>query len=136
MRLAAEVNKYLDTAAPWFEIKKDKGLAAKSIYTAIQAIDWLKIIFSPFLPHTSQALHTYLGYDKPIFGTLATREVEDDLSTHTVMLYDPGESLTAGEVDIWLPNKLEPGKSFNKPEPLFKKLDETIIEEERSRLGH
>jgi methionyl-tRNA synthetase len=136
MRLAAEVNKYLDSAAPWFEIKENKGQAAKSIYTAMQAIDWLKIIFSPFLPHTSQVLHTYLGYDKPLFGTLVTREVDDDLSVHTVMLYDPGESLSAGEEDLWLPIRMESGKVFKKPQPLFKKLDETIIEEERAKLGH
>jgi len=135
MRLAAEVNKYLDTAAPWFEIKEDKAEAAKSIYTAMQAIDWLKIIFSPFLPHTSQKLHEYLRYDKPIFGELVTQEVSDDLSTHTVMLYDPDDSLTAGDVDLWQPAELIPGKAFNQPSPLFQKLDASIVEEERERLG-
>jgi methionyl-tRNA synthetase len=135
MRLAAEVNKYLDSAAPWFEIKEDKSQAAKSIYTAMQAIDWLKIIFSPFIPHTSEKLHDYLGYKNPIFGTLVTREVEDDLSTHKVMLYEAGDSLSAGEDDLWQPVELEPGKTFNKPQPLFQKLDESIVEEERARLG-
>jgi methionyl-tRNA synthetase len=135
MRLAAEVNKYLDTSAPWFEIKEDKDQAAKSIFTAMQAIDWLKIIFAPFLPHTSEKLHGYLGYDRPIFGQLVTREVEDSLSTHTVMLYEPGESLTAGEDDLWQPTELEPGKGFNPPSPLFQKLDASIVDEERARLG-
>lgn len=135
MRLAAEVNKYLDTAAPWFEIKEDKNEAAKSIYTAMQAIDWLKILFSPFLPHTSQKLHECLGYGRPIYGQLVTREVEDDLSTHRVMLYDPADSLTAGETDLWQPVELTPGKAFMPPSPLFKKLDASIVGEERSRLG-
>lgn len=135
MRLAAEVNKYLDTSAPWFEIKEDKTQAAKSIYTAMQAIDWLKIIFSPFLPHSSEKLHQFLGYENPIFGTLTTQEVDDDLSTHTVMLYDSQESLTAGETDLWLPDELTPGKAFLEPKPLFKKLDWGIVEEERARLG-
>ncbi len=35
MRLASEVNKYLDQAAPWFEIKTDKGAAGTSIFTAL-----------------------------------------------------------------------------------------------------
>ncbi len=39
LRLAAEVNKYLDNVAPWFEIKQDKANAAKSIYTALRAIE-------------------------------------------------------------------------------------------------
>jgi methionyl-tRNA synthetase len=135
MRLAAEVNKYLDSSAPWFEIKEDKTQAAKSIYTAMQAIDWLKFLFSPFLPHTSQQLHDTLGYEQPLFGDLITREVEDDLGTHTVMLYELGKALTAGEDDLWQPTKLTPGAPFNKPEPLFAKLDASIVEEERGRLG-
>jgi methionyl-tRNA synthetase len=135
MRLAGEVNKYLDTSAPWFEIKEDKDQAAKSIYTAMQAIDWLKVIFSPFLPHTSEQLNTFLGYDKPLFGSLGTDVITDALSNHTVMLYNPGESLTAKGDDLWHPDELKPGKAFKKPAPLFKKLDESIVEEERGRLG-
>ena len=136
MRLAAEVNKYLDTAAPWFEIKEDKEQAAKSIYTAMQAIDWLKVIFSPFLPHTSQQLHETFGYMRPLFGNLVTQQVADELSTHTVMQYEPGEALTNGEEDLWQPSELIPGRLFNQPNPLFKKLDASIVEEERARLGN
>ena len=136
MRLAAEVNKYLDSAAPWFEVKDDKDQAAKSIYTALQAIDWLKVIFSPFLPHSSEQLHAFLGYDDPMFGELTTEEVTDKLSTHTVMLYHPEGALTGKGEDLWKPLTLEPGKAFRKPSPLFKKLDASIVEEERSRLGN
>ncbi|HOM67891.1 MAG TPA: methionine--tRNA ligase [Brevefilum fermentans] len=136
MRLAGEVNKYLDSTGPWFEIKTDKDAAAKSIYTAMQAIDWLKIIFAPFLPHTCEKLHAYLGHEQPIFGQLVTREIEDDLGTHTVLLYEPGESLSATGEDLWQPIELVPGKAFKQPAPLFKKLDESIVAEERARLGN
>ena len=135
MRLAAEVNKYLDSAAPWFEIKEDKTAAAKTIYTAMQAIDWLKIIFSPFLPHTSEKLHQFLGYDRSIFGGLVTQDVTDDLSTHTVMLYDAEGALSGEGEDLWTPGELTPGKSFEKPAPLFEKLDASIVADERERLG-
>jgi len=77
-----------------------------------------------------------LGYERPLFGNLVTRGVEDDLSTHTVMLYEPGEALTNGEEDLWQPDELIPGKPFKKPEPLFTKLDASIVEEERARLGN
>ncbi len=136
MRLATEVNKYLDTSAPWFEIRQDKAEAAKSVYTAMQASDWLKLLFSPFLPHTSENLHKFLGYDKPIYGELITREVTDDLSTHTVMLYEPGEALSANKADLWEPVELAPGKTFLQPSPLFQKLDHSIVDEERAKLGH
>ncbi len=112
MRLAAEVNKYLDTSAPWFEIKTDKAEAAKSVYTAMQAIDWLKIIFSPFIPHSCEKLHGYLGYEGSLFGELVTQEVEDELSSHTVMLYESGDSLAAGDDDVWKANRVNPREGF------------------------
>ncbi|MGD8456750.1 MAG: hypothetical protein PVF83_10220 [Anaerolineales bacterium] len=31
----------------------------------------------------------------------------------------------------WALMKLEPGKTFHKPKPLFQKLDEAVAEEER-----
>ena len=56
-------------------------------------------------------------------------------STHTVMLYEAGESLSAGDDDLWQPTDLTPGKAFNQPSPLFQKLDAGIVAEERARLG-
>jgi len=136
MSLATEVNKYLDTNAPWFEIKSDKDQAAKSVYTAMQAIDWLKILFSPFIPHTSEKLHTYLGYEKPLFGLQATRKIIDDLGSHEILTYDDSGSLSGEEFDLWLSMVLTPGKKINQPSALFAKLDHSIVEEERSRLGN
>ncbi len=130
MRLATEVNKYLDEMAPWFEIKEDKGTAATTVYTALRAIDSLKIIFAPFLPFTSERLNTYLGYEKPIFGQQVVETEEDDLGEHTVLRYKSGQA--AGR---WEPSSLQPGRAFQKPKPLFKKLDASLAEEERSRLG-
>lgn len=135
MALASEVNKYLDTHAPWFEIKTDKQQAAKSVYTALQAIDWLKVMFSPFLPQSSQTLHECLAFEQPIFGEQTTRFVEDALSEHLVLGYDAAGSLTGSGADLWQANQLKPGRPFNQPMPLFKKLDHAIVEEERARLG-
>jgi methionyl-tRNA synthetase len=129
-RLASEVNKYLDTAAPWFEIKSDKTGAAKTIFTALKAIDSLKILLSPFLPFTCEKLHTYLGYDQPLFGKQAVESRTDNLGEHTVLRYLP-----ASAVGSWVPSQLAPGKLLRKPEPLYKKLDESIVEEERAKLG-
>jgi len=135
MALAAEVNRYLDTNAPWFEIKTDRAQAAKSVYTAMQAIDWLKVLFSPFLPHTSQKLHEFLGYEKQIFGTQHVKTVEDELGGHSVLSYNATGSLTGSGDSIWKPSRLEPGKPFNEPKPLFKKLEHEIVAAERARLG-
>jgi methionyl-tRNA synthetase len=135
MSLATEVNKYLDVHAPWFEIKADKAEAAKSVFTAIQAIDWLKLMFAPFIPHTSESLHRILGYAQPIFGTQGTRGVEDKLGRHDILVYHPENALSGSGDDLWQPAELAGGKPFNQPQPLVKKLDHSIVEEERARLG-
>ena len=135
MTLASEVNKYLDVHAPWFEIKTDKAEAAKSVYTALQAIDWLKLMFAPFLPHTSQALHDCLANPQPIFGYGYTKSVEDDLGKHLVLEYCDDNAMTSVGQDLWSPVLLPTNKAFKQPVPLFKKLDHGIVEDERSRLG-
>jgi methionyl-tRNA synthetase len=130
VRLATEVNKYLDTNAPWFEIKTDKTQAAKSVYTALRAIDSLKVMFAPFLPYTSEKLHTYLGYDKPLFGAQNTEKVTDDLGEHVILRYQPAEDGAR-----WQPSQLSGGAALQPPQPLFRKLESKIIAEERARLG-
>ena len=135
MRLATEVNKYLDVHAPWFEIKTDRNEAAKSLYTAIQAIDWLKLMFAPFLPDTSERLHQILADEKTLFGTSFTQEVADSLGSHLILGLRHENSLAVEGSDTWVARELEGGKPFNQPAALFKKLDHSIVEEERSRLG-
>jgi methionyl-tRNA synthetase len=131
MRLATEVNKYLDEAAPWFEIKTDKEEASKTIYTAIKAIDSLKTLLSPFLPFTSQKLQEYLGYSEPLFGEQFTESQQDNLGEHTTLRYRP-----SAKDKQWAPSQLQPGQVMKQPGPLFKKLEPSIVEEERARLGN
>jgi methionyl-tRNA synthetase len=130
MRLASEVNKYLDQAAPWKEIKTDKQAAGKTIYTALRVIDSLKVLFAPILPFTCERLHVYLGYDECLFGEQIVEEQTDNLGTHDVLRYLP-----KGAIGHWVPSQLSPGGVFKKPEPLFRKLDKSIVELERARLG-
>ncbi len=134
LRLATEVNRYLDANAPWTAIKTDRNSAALTIYTALRAIDSLKLLFAPVLPFTSEKLHSFFGYETPLFGEQYTQEISDRLGTHTVLRYRH-----AGQIKdlshAWQPSELKPGTKLNQPVPLFKKLDEKVIEEERGRLG-
>ncbi|MEW5867748.1 MAG: methionine--tRNA ligase [Chloroflexota bacterium] len=130
LRLSTEVNKYLDKVAPWFEIKNDKSAAAKSIYTALRAIDSLKLLFAPILPFSSERLHTFLGYSQPLFGEQYFDVQHDDLGEHQVLRYRPGVTH-----DQWKPSQLPAGQPLQKPEPLFRKLEPSVAEEERARLG-
>jgi methionyl-tRNA synthetase len=159
MKLATAVNVYLDVQAPWSAIKTDRDAAAKTIYTALKAIDSLKILFAPFLPFTSEHLHGFLGYETPIFGEQYTEDVIDSLGTHRVLRYrnsalpkehrigmngaggtdassPHGEAPLDGEAPTyWKPSDLKPGAKLNQPGPLFKKLEDKVVEEERARLG-
>jgi methionyl-tRNA synthetase len=130
MRLATEVNKYLDQTSPWFQIKTDKPAAARSIYTALRAIDSLKILLAPFLPFSSERLHTYLGYSTPLYGEQGTEVWKDSLGEHAVLRYHPEKA-----TGKWEPSQLSPGQALQSPQPLFRKLDPKIVEEERLRLG-
>lgn len=130
MRLASEVNKYLDSTAPWQMVKTDKATAGRAIYTALRAIDSLKILFAPFLPFTCDRLHGFMGYEGSLFGSQKTRTVTDNLGEHTVLLYDH-----TGAVGVWEPSRLPVGHVMQQPQPLFRKLDVKIVEEERARLG-
>jgi len=133
MKLATAVNQYLDQTAPWSAIKTDRDEAAKTIYTALKAIDSLKVLFAPFLPFSSERLHGFFGYQIPLFGEQYTEDESDSLGEHRVLRYRAGDARSSTG---WERSRLEPGAKLNQPAPLFKKLDESVIEEERARLGN
>ncbi len=130
MALAREANVYLDRKAPWFQIKEDRAAAATTVYVILQVVDNLKTILSPILPHTAQRLHEYLGYEGRLFGTQQVVEYREETRSHRALTYDHG-----GAVGRWQPSRLPPGQALRKPAPLFKKLDERLIDEEYARLG-
>ena len=132
MKLATVVNQYLDVNAPWSAVKTDKDGAAKTIYTALKAIDSLKVMFAPFIPFTSERLHGFFAYETPLFGEQYTEDVTDAIGTHKVLRYRVGQ---IGNLSQWIPSDLKPGQKLNQPGPLFKKLEVEVIEAERGRLG-
>jgi methionyl-tRNA synthetase len=130
MALAAEVNKYLDITAPWLTIKTDPPTASRACFVALQAIDSLKVLFSPVLPFSAEKLHSYLGYHQPLFGSQYTESIKDNLAEHTILRYDP-----TGATGKWEASTLKSGAILLQPQPLYRKLEPSIIDEERSRLG-
>ena len=130
MALAREVNKYLDTKAPWFQVKEDRVRAGTTLYIALRAIDSLKTLFAPFLPFSSQRVHKMLGYGGDLLGRQVVREYKESERLHQALTYD-ASSLT----EKWKPSQLPVGQAFGPIAPLFEKLDEKIVEEEKARLG-
>jgi methionyl-tRNA synthetase len=105
MGLAQEANRFLDETAPWKALPNDRPGAARSLYTALCAINGLKIALSPYVPFSCERLHAYLGYDTPL--------------------------AEAG----WQLHRLAPGQPLREPEPLFAKLEPSIVEQEEERLA-
>ncbi|MCJ7735929.1 MAG: methionine--tRNA ligase [Anaerolineae bacterium] len=131
MALAREANRYLEEKGPWFQIKEDRQAAATTLYTALHAIDSLKVLFAPFLPFTSQRLHEFLGYDGALFGRSYVETVEEENGRiHDALCYDNSKA-----TGTWQPSELAAGQTLRKPHPLFKKLEGSIVEEELARLS-
>ncbi len=63
MAVARAANRYLDEQAPWKQIKTDREAAGTTIYVMLQVISGLHVLFSPYLPFSSQKLHSYLGFE-------------------------------------------------------------------------
>jgi methionyl-tRNA synthetase len=121
-RLSQRMNQYLNDKAPWQTIKSDPTAAATSLYVALQAIDWLSILWSPILPFSSEKVRHFLGYEERLFGRQFTQRVEDNRGSHLVLRYDNGEAQGR-----WQAETLSPGQKMNAPEALFVKLDEDMM---------
>jgi len=130
MALAREVNRYLEEKGPWFQIRENRQGAATTLYVALRAIDSLKMLFAPFLPFSSQRLHEYLGYEGRLLGGPVIHEFEEEHRRHRVLCYDD-----RGATGRWAPSELPAGQALRSPQPLFRKLEESIVEEELARIG-
>jgi methionyl-tRNA synthetase len=134
MAVARDVNKYLDDTAPWKTIKESPERAATSVYVAMKAIDSLKVLLAPVLPHASAQIHAFLAYEEPLFGAQEIVTYHESTRDHDALIYHPTSSEQAN-VDRWKPSQLEAGRAFNSPAPLFKQIDPVVIEEEKAKLG-
>jgi methionyl-tRNA synthetase len=163
MRLAALANQYVSEQEPWKLVKSDAERAATVLYVALRAVDNLKLMFTPFLPFSSQKLHELLGYTTTLAGQLQFREVTElEVRTETPVtlksggngapsveavgptdVRQVGEPLThrvltgdyAAWTERWQASNLPPGQVLQPPTPLFKKLDEVLVAEELARMG-
>ena len=126
-RLSQRVNQYLNAQAPWQVIKEDRARAQTILYVALQAVDWLKLMWAPILPFASQSLHEDLGYEGQLFGRQYTEEVSDARGSHLVLRYDHSEA-----VGSWEASNLRTGQQLQQPRILFEKLDvEEVLKREQ-----
>ena len=131
MRLASTVNQYVSEQAPWATMSDDKERAGTVLYAVLRSIDNLKLLFTPFLPFSSQTLHELLGYDDVIAGPLRFEEIEEEGGPSHVVL--TGDYQTW--VGRWEPTELPAGQALREPRPLYTKLDpEKVVADELARM--
>ena len=97
MAVARAANRYLDEQAPWKQIKVDRVAAGTSIYVMLQVLSGLRVLFAPYLPFSSQKLHTLLGFE--------------------------GDVTSSG----WHTMEVAAGTRLPVPTPLFQKLEEAAV---------
>lgn len=101
MQLARFGNHYIDAQAPWKQLKASREDCANTLFTSLSISKALAVVFAPYLPFSSQKLWKALG--------------------------EEGNILEARWDDALVPPK--PGTKLEKPEPLFKKLEDIVMDE-------
>ena len=129
MKLTAEANRYFDSKTPWATVKTDPQTAATTLFICLRVIDSLKTLFLPFLPFSSQALHQMLGYNGDIAGESEIKTFQEKERSHQALVWTKAD----GQLS-WSPSQLPSGQQLSQPRPLFKKLDESVVEEEMAHL--
>ncbi len=124
-RLSQRVNQYLNDKAPWTTIKTNPEAAQTSVFVALQCIEWLKTMWSPILPESSQKIHAALGGEGELFGRQFTETVSDSKGERQILRYDHSQA-----VGKWVATKLVPGTAMRQPEAPFRKLDELAVQAE------
>jgi methionyl-tRNA synthetase len=125
MALAGAVNAYVSQQEPWALVKADKERAATVLNVALSAVADLSVLFTPFLPHSSEQVRELLGLPaglgpEPEVGLAGT-------DGQRVLRTPPPDGR-------WGPVTLEPGAPVGPARPLFAKLDPSIVDEELRRL--
>ena len=134
MRLVGEANAYVSTTEP-FKLKGEdqRERLGTVLHVLAQAVVDLNTILSPYLPHSSTAVHQALGGEGVFQPMPEIAEVSD--------LDDAGRPdypVITGEYTAaprWEHRPVTVGAPVAKPSPIFTKLDPSVVEEERARLG-
>ena len=105
MSLAQLGNRYIDAKAPWSTLRDSPGRTATTMWVCLNVLSCLKTVTYPFIPFSAQRLHELLGF--------------------------PGKVEDTG----WSFQEVESGRVLSRPEPLFTKLDDKVVEEESQRLA-
>ncbi len=116
MNAARAANKYFNDEEPWKTIKSDPDKAAKTLFSCVQTVKALATYFSPIVPFSCEKIYKALGLKRSL-----------------------GEA-NGGErgENYWrlapYP-ELESGAKIEKPDIIFKRIEDKVVEEQTAKLG-
>lgn len=135
MRLVASVNRYVTETEP-FKLKAEDQLPRLRtiLWVLAQCVADLNLMFSPFLPHAANAVDAAMGGTGAIAPMPKLEWVEEQSDDGEPKEYPiiTGDYQSAPQ---WRRHEVVPGTVIAKPEPIFRKLDPSVVEEELERYS-
>ena len=138
MRLVALANQYVASTEPFKLKTPDTQERLHTIlWVLAQVIADLNLMFSPFLPSSTNAIDRVFGGQGQIAPMPRIEEVTDlDQTREDGSDFNyPIITGDYGDVPQWGRHEVKIGNTVSKPKPVFEKLDSEIIEEELARLA-
>ena len=132
MAVVADANRYLSDQAPWKLKNDDPARMAAVLHTALQVIDDVKTLLTPFLPFSSSRVHAALGGDGGWAPMPDLVEVDEPTAAGS-----PSYGVLTGDYSAtprWESVPIPVGRPLAAPTPVFAKLDPSVVDEELARL--
>jgi methionyl-tRNA synthetase len=133
MGVAGAANKYLSDTEPWKLRTSDPARMASVLHVALQVVDDVKTLLTPFLPSSSTKVHAMLRGPERWAGMPDLVEVDEETAVGS-----PSYSVLTGDYDTgarWESVPLPVGRPIAAPKPVFTKLDPSVVEDELARLA-
>jgi methionyl-tRNA synthetase len=137
LRIVADANRYLSDQAPWKLARSsdaaDQERMQTILHVALQVVDDCKTLLTPFLPHSANAVHGLLGGAGRWAPMPEFVEIDEETAVGS-----PSYGVLTGDYETaarWESVPLEVGRPLAPPTPIFRKLDESIVDEELGRLA-
>jgi methionyl-tRNA synthetase len=135
MRTVAEANKYISDQAPWAPKKTDPERMATVLHVALQLVHDANTLLTPYLPESANKVHAMLGGTGTWTGMPRLDTGHDTVGgSEEAVDYLVITGDYAGDAARWESTPIVPGTPLGRPEPLFAKLDPSVVDEELARL--
>ena len=134
MDVATAANRYLSDTEPWKLKNADPARMASVLHVALQVVDDVKTLLTPFLPSSSAKVHAALGGAGEWARMPELVRVDEPTAAGS-----PSYSVLTGSYDTgarWASVPIEVGRALATPTPVFTKLDDSVVDEELARLAN